>query len=573
MPGTAQGTLFICYSHIDQKYRQQFEKYLQADILKGLAFSDTQIAPGDDWLATIKQKLEDASAALVLISQDTLISPFIQQVELRALLEGHIQRGLRMFLVPLAPTLYRGSPLERLQWALPPDKPLSSMTEAEQQQAIVDVCLRIAKQFGTLPDTPTIERTIEGLKGVPRLDIPSTYELLEPLGEGEFSRCFRGRDRLMQRSVIIKLLNTSLTRESAAYDKYVASASRLDHPDILGVLFSEANKLPNFIVTPDIGNDTLQKRMADPATRPTLDQALTWTVVMARSLVHAHQRGCVHGRLRPCEIRFYEERPKLTGFRTVESCRHERTAAAERRLRLADFQFASPEDRADGIKDAKGDQYMLGLVAYEMIAGRTPAPLTSWAALLDPAVLATVLAPPPLQEVRPDCDPRIATVVMRMLAADPAHRFDTLEEVAQRLEDVLTNSSSTAAAKESYRQFAMDIGFYSELYARLFQAIPGMEAMFTMRPLSEQQDVLRDALWLLLTFASTRDETEPTILSRLARKHALVPAAYFDTFRDVVLEVVAGRDPSAVDAWRNAMAPGLKYLKEHVLHPSPSVAT
>lgn len=68
---------------------------------------------------------------MVLISQEALISPFIQQVELRSILESHIRRGLRLFLVPLAPTLYHGSVLEQFQWALPPDKPLSSMSESD----------------------------------------------------------------------------------------------------------------------------------------------------------------------------------------------------------------------------------------------------------------------------------------------------------------------------------------------------------------------------------------------------------------------------------------------------------
>jgi len=566
MPDAVKETLFICYSHTDQKYREQFEKYLQAEALKGLTFSDTQIKPGEDWLDTILKKLEQATAALVLVSQDTLISPFIQQVELRAIMERHIRRGLRLFLVPLAPTLYQGSALERFQWALPPDKPLSSMSETDQQKAIVDVCLRIAKEVGALPDTPTIDRTIECLKSIPRLDLPSTFELLEPLGQGQYSRCFRGQDRMLNRPVIIKVLNTPLTRDSAAYDKYVASAARLDHPNILGVYFSEANKLPNFIVTPDVGDVTLEKKMADPDTRPALDVALTWTVRLAQTLAHAHRKKCVHGRLRPCEIRFHQGQPILAGFRTIESCELESAAVPDLRLALEDFRYASPEYRASGVIDAKGDQYLLGLIAYEMIAGVSPVPLPNWASLLDPAVLSKLLAPHPLSTKLPGCDTRVSDVVMRMLHSDPRARWDSMDDVARRLEDVLTNASSVALAKESYRRFAQDLAFYDELYTRLFNRIPGMEAMFKTRTSAEQQDVLRDAVWLLLNYAgTTAQEEEPTVLSRVARKHGSVPDVYFDTFLEIFLDLVGQRDPSAAEAWNYAMAPGLKYLKERAL--------
>jgi serine/threonine protein kinase len=565
MAQVARDLLFICYSHTDKKYREQFQKYLKADAVTEVIriWADTEITEGADWQKEIIERLDEATAALVLISQDTLISPFIQQVELRAILESHVSRGLRLFLVPLAPTLYQGSTLERFQWALPPDKPLSSMSENDQQEAIVQVCRRIAKQIGTMPDTPTIERTIECLKSVPRLDLPSTYKLEKPLGEGRFSRCFRGRDTTLNRPVVIKILNTPLERDSAAYDKYVASASKLDHRSILGIYFSEANKLPNFIVTPDVGDDTLEEKLADPETRPAHNDALRWIVSLAGTLAYAHDQGCVHGRLRPCEIRFHRERPILTGFRTIESCAKEASSATAWRWDLDDFRFASPEYRERGVVDAKGDQYQLGLIAYEVLSGVSPVPVTSWASLFDPAVLAAVLNPRPLKDVVPHGDARVSDVVMRMLSSDPNARWPSMREVEQRLEDALTNATSVAVAKESYRRFAQDVGFYDELYKRLFQKIPGIETMFKSRSMAEQRELLRNAVWLLLTYASVSDRGEPTILSRVAEKHHGFPDEWFDSFGTLVLELVEERDRASLDAWRYAMAPGLAYLKAH----------
>jgi hypothetical protein len=150
-----------------------------------------------------------------------------------------------------------------------------------------------------------------------------------------------------------------------------------------------------------------------------------------------------------------------------------------------------------------------------------------------------------------------------MLSPDPELRWGSMREVEQRLEDALTNSSSVAAAKESYRRFAQDVAFYDELYKRLFVRIPGIEGMFTSRTMAEQREVLRDALWLLLTYSSTCEQEEPTILSRIAHTHSRFPETWFDTFLAVVLDLVEERDRTAADAWRYAMAPGLRYLKQH----------
>src|SRR5262245_5936660 len=243
MGDPVQQVLFVCYSHTDQKFREQFGKYLQPDSLPSVKiFSDAIIAPGDEWQKTFLDALDQATAALILVSQDFMISPFIQQVELREILANHIKRGLRLFLVPVRATNYEGTYLAKFQWARPPEKPLSLLPEAEREAVMVEICRNIARQFTTKPDDPQIAHTLECLNSIPKLDLPSMYELREPVGEGQFARCFKAQDMLLDREVIIKVLHAELSRDSPAYDKYVRSASRLHHRNILGILFSQANK-------------------------------------------------------------------------------------------------------------------------------------------------------------------------------------------------------------------------------------------------------------------------------------------------------------------------------------------
>lgn len=558
-------TLFICYSHTDQKYREQFSKFLGGNPVPDMEiFSDAEIKPGEKWEERILDRLKAATAALLLVSQDFLVSPFIQRVELREILESHIRRGLRLFLVAVRPTNYEGTYLEPFQWARPPDRPLSALGASDQEQAMVDVCRRIADELTNRRDAPSPEHTIACLKGIPKLDLPSMYELQEPVGEGQFARCFRAHDQLLDRKVIIKVLNTELARDSPAYDKYVRSAAKLNHRNILGVLFSQANKLPHFIVTPALDGAPLDKRLAPDAPPLSFQEAIACITRLADALAYAHRQGCVHGRLRPSEIRFdHEEHPVLSGFRTVEGCAATQ-AGAPAVFSLEDFQYSSPERRGCGVIDAKGDQYLLGLVAYEMIAGSPPVRIPNWASLFDPAIVAKLLHPPPLKDVARECDETVSDVIMRMLSIEPETRWDSLDTVRAKLEGEFANTSCVEEAKASYRRCARQKTFYEDLYGELFTAMPEIRGMFTRRTMDEQYQVLADALWLLLTFPATQEQGEPTILSGIARSHAHFEPQQFDQFVEAVLNAVGRHDPkgpTAVKAWRDAMTPGLEYLK------------
>ena len=564
MTGTPH-KLFICYSHTDQKYREQFSKFLGGgQSLSGMEiFSDAEINPGEKWEDEILDHLKAATAALVLVSQDFMVSPFIQHIELRQILEGHIRRGLRLFLVAVRPTNYQGTYLEPFQWARPPDRPLSALNPSDQEQAMVDVCRRIADELSNTHDAPSAEHTIACLKNIPKLDLPSMYVLHEPVGEGQFARCYRAHDQLLDRSVIIKVLNTELARDSPAYDKYVRSAAKLTHRNILGVLFSQANKLPHFLVTPALDGTPLDQRLSGGNGTPmSRQEAVTCAIRLADALAYAHREKCVHGRLRPCEVRFdRDDQPVLSGFRTLEGCD---TTGADPVLSLEDFQYSSPERRAGGVIDAKGDQYLLGLLTYEMIAGAPPVRIPNWAALLDPGVAELLLHPPPLKELACGCDHKLSDVVMRMLETDPDKRWHSLDEVRERLKGALGSTSCVEEAKASYRRCAQTREFYDDIYNDLFTAMPDIRGMSTRRSMEEQYQVLADSMWLLLTFPNTGEDEEPTILSGIARAHAHFEPWQFDRFREAVVKAVARHDsthPCAADAWKAAMSPGLEYLK------------
>ena len=565
MAKAKKSLLFVCYSHTDETWKRRLEKFLAGGNLPDTLdiFSDAAIRPGVKWEPEITDALRRSTAALVLVSQDFMISPFIQQVEMRELLLAQAHRGLRLFLVPVRATYYDGTYLERFQWARPPNKPLSLLPESEREGAMVEVCQLIARELAAPADPPTIERTVRCLESVPRLDLPVNYELKAEVGRGDYARCFLAKDLMIDRDVIIKVLHEELSRESEAYDRYVRSAAKLPHRNILGVLFSQTNKLPHFIVTPSVP-ETLRERMS--RTWPSFQQATQWIIKLADTLHFAHVRGCVHARLRPQEIRLDEnDEPILTGFRTLEYAAAHPSVALAGKVTLEDCWYASPETRSRGVIAAKTDQYLLGMLAYELLSGgRREVPKT-WGALLDPATSDAILYPRPLHEVIEHCSESVSEVVMKALDIDPARRWTDLNELARRLEVASSGQLCFEAAKASYRRCAQRPEFYETVYEELFAAMPQAQAMFKKVSLERQFDVLRDAIWLLLKYPDTPDAGEPTILSRVARTHSRITAAQYDLFRDAILAAVKTHDGAAMVAhWRDAMTPGFEYLKAQV---------
>lgn len=568
MAKSRKDLLFVCYSHTDTTYKERLQKFLTGGGLPETLdiFSDTAIKPGEEWQPKIMEKLRQATAALVLVSQDFMISPFIQQVEMRDLLVAQAQRGLRLFLVPVRATYYDGTYLQKFQWARPPNKPLSSLPEQEQEAAMVEVCRLVASELAKPVDSVMIENTVHCLESVPRLDLPAFYELQGAVGEGDYARCFLARDRMLDRDVIIKVLHEELSRESEAYDRYVRSVAKLHHRGILGVLFSQTSKLPHFIVTSSVP-ETLLDRMKHSRGKkaPTLEQIVHWLLQIADALHFAHTHGCVHARLRASEVRLDGNEPILSGFRTLKHGVADCSFAPASKTTLDDFWCASPEMRRTGRVTPLADQYLLGLLAYELISGGRPVPLSSWDSLLDPQVLEAIQNPRPLHEVAKNCSKDISDVIMRSLETDPRRRWKDVAEFAEHLKNAQCDRSRFVAAKASYRRCSQSPDFYRTIYDRLFEKMPKARAMFRNVTLERQYDVLRDAMWLLLKFPSSGDNDEPTILSRVARTHARITAEQYDLFRDAILEAVREHDsPSAVQDWRAAMAQGFDYLKRQV---------
>lgn len=136
------GAVFISYSHGDIKWLNLLKKHLKPYVRMGSVYvwDDTRITAGDQWRVSIREALERAKVALLIVSPNFLESDFIAQNELPPLLQGARARGVRILWLPVSASSYEETQIGDFQAALNPANPLDSMQEAQQHQALVTVC-------------------------------------------------------------------------------------------------------------------------------------------------------------------------------------------------------------------------------------------------------------------------------------------------------------------------------------------------------------------------------------------------------------------------------------------------
>jgi len=137
-----RGVVFISYSHGDGQWLGLLQKHLKPYVRTGSLeiWDDTKITAGTQWRASIREALERAKVALLLVSPNFLESEFIAHNELPPLLQAARAKGLRILWVPVSASSYEETQIGSFQAALNPSTPLDTMPEPHQHQALVSVC-------------------------------------------------------------------------------------------------------------------------------------------------------------------------------------------------------------------------------------------------------------------------------------------------------------------------------------------------------------------------------------------------------------------------------------------------
>jgi formylglycine-generating enzyme required for sulfatase activity/predicted esterase len=277
------------------------------------------------------------------------------------------------------------------------------------------------------------------------------YEVERELGHGGMATVHLARDVRHGRRVAIKVLRPDLAQAvgSERFLREINIAAQLQSPHILPMLESgEADGLLYYVM-PYVEGDSLRGRMTKVgALAPS--EAMRWLRDIVEAIAHAHRHQVVHRDIKPDNVMIADRHAVVMDFGVAKAMSDATgtTGLTSIGVSLGTPAYMAPEQAsADPMIDHRADLYSVGVLAYEMLAGRTPFTGAPQAVLM--AQIAN--APPPLSELKPEVPAAVAQIVMKCLEKDPARRYQTADELLEAIESLVTPVGAVPPSKVDRR--------------------------------------------------------------------------------------------------------------------------
>lgn len=301
------------------------------------------------------------------------------------------------------------------------------------------------------------------------------YVIQQEIGRGGMARVYRGYDTVLQRPVALKVLAPSLSADpefARRFEREAITAANLRHPAIVTIFdVGEADGL-RYIAMEYIAGRTLNEVLQEQGR---LGIPLTIGIVgpVAEALDFAHSHGMVHRDVKPHNIMIDTDgRVLLTDFGIAI----DPAESGERLTRTGMFmgtpEYISPEQAQAQPLGGRSDIYSLGIVTYEMLAGRVP-----FEGATPQQIMAHVYqAPPPLTSFDRSSPPELDQIFNRVLAKDPNQRFERAANLVEALRYVARRYNMESASSAAVAALAVPRGSSAGQPTVAMRTPPGLPA-------------------------------------------------------------------------------------------------
>jgi len=281
------------------------------------------------------------------------------------------------------------------------------------------------------------------------------YEIVSPLGAGGMGEVYRARDTRLDRTVAIKILNSSLAASpdlKARFEREARVVSQLQHANICVLYDVGSANGTDFLVMEFLEGETLADRLRKGPLGA--DALLKIAIQVADALEKAHRAGVIHRDLKPGNVMLTKAGAKLLDFglakpmavraaagtgssATVFAAAMTMTSPAlplsSAGTVLGTVQYMSPEQITGQDADARSEIFAFGAMLYEMATGKR-----AFEGKTQASVVGQILAvtPPSIASIQPVTPAALSRLVSTCLEKDPDERFQTIHDVKLRLVEI-----------------------------------------------------------------------------------------------------------------------------------------
>lgn len=259
------------------------------------------------------------------------------------------------------------------------------------------------------------------------------YELEAVIGDGSFSTTYRALDRVLQRTVAVKVLRAVHGDAEAfrlRFEREAVAAARIDHPNVVRVLdFGHDNEL-TYIVMQLVEGQTLREfiQSQTPVSRP---EAIRIVSQILDGLDAVHAAGIVHRDIKPPNIMLTSELDAKVGDFGVAHV-SPGPSLTQTGTTLGTAAYMAPEQATGTEVSPQTDLYAVGVILYELVTGKLPFQGESPIQVMYQHVHHE---PTPPTHLDPSIDLGLEAVILKALAKDPEDRYSSALEMRDALHD------------------------------------------------------------------------------------------------------------------------------------------
>jgi serine/threonine protein kinase/Tfp pilus assembly protein PilF len=242
---------------------------------------------------------------------------------------------------------------------------------------------------------------------------------------------WEAQDESLHRPVAVKVILEAVSREPTFTERFVREArtiAGLDHPNILPIYDFGQEGEAVYLVMPLVPGGSLRDRLTAPVS-PAV--ALEWISGLASALDYAHAHGVLHRDVKPANVLIdRKDRPLLADFGLAKSVGDSIAGLTATGSVMGTPAYMSPEQAMALSLDSRSDQYSLGIIAFQLLAGVVPFTADSPLIVLNKHLQET---PAPPSRLNPKLSPAVDRAIERALRKSPVERYALCEDFARAL--------------------------------------------------------------------------------------------------------------------------------------------